>query len=273
MRKTVVIILLFLSIIALLLRFGQEPLGKALGLKSRAGLRITTSEPAKILIDGKEMGSSPFEDQNLTAGKFLITVKLISEASPSGKISWQGYVDLYPGTLTVLNRELANFSTAQSGELITLGQGKGVTVVSIPTDAEVIIDGKSRGRSPLSLRDISEGEHLFIINKDGYLKRNIKPTIVDGFNLTLSVDLAISEIDLTRNPTIPISATARVVVKSTPTGFLRVRSLPNADSNEVSRVKPGETLTLLEEVPNWNRVRLSDGKEGYVSSSYTEKKN
>jgi SH3-like domain-containing protein len=29
---------------------------------------------------------------------------------------------------------------------------------------------------------------------------------------------------------------------------------------------------MLEEIPNWYRVRLSDGKEGYISAAYAQKK-
>jgi uncharacterized protein YgiM (DUF1202 family) len=156
--------------------------------------------------------------------------------------------------------------------VITLESGKGVTVISTPPEAEVLIDGEVKGRTPLTLSSLGPGEHQFIINKDNFLKRSIRATLLDGYNLVIAVDLAIAEADLTKLPVIPITQTAEVIVKKTPTGFLRVRSAPNVGSSEVFQVKPGDTLVLLEEKPNWNRIRTSDGKEGWVSSSYVEKK-
>jgi len=44
------------------------------------------------------------------------------------------------------------------------------------------------------------------------------------------------------------------------------------NGKEIAQVKPGDTLILLEEQGVWFRIRLPDGTEGFVSSSYVEKK-
>lgn len=271
MRKILLFILILLSVISILINFGYQPLIKALGLTPRAGVRITSTKEAKVLFDNREVGSTPFEDENLKEGEYLVTLKE-KGASTSGKILWQGYTKLYGGTLTVVNREISDNPSTSSGEVITLESGQGVTLVSNPPAAEVSMDGRIVGRTPITLPSISGGEHQFILGKDGYLKRSIKATLVEGYNLTLSVDLAISEPDLTKIPTIPVTETQEVIVKKTPTGFLRVRSTPSLDGAEVAKVNPGDSLILLEEIANWDRVRLTDGKEGYVASSYVEKK-
>jgi hypothetical protein len=54
--------------------------------------------------------------------------------------------------------------------------------------------------------------------------------------------------------------------------ILRVRSTASANGQEVGQVKPGDVLTMVEEIPNWYRVRLSDGKEGFISAAYASKK-
>lgn len=272
MRKVSIITLVFLSIVALILRFGANPLIKTLGLEPRAGLRVESNKKAKVLVNGSEVGNTPFQNESMTEGEYLVSLKPDEEATSSVQVSWQGYVKLNGGTLTVVNRELADTQSASSGEVINLEKGNGVTVVSIPTSAVVSMDGKEIGRTPVKLNGVLSGEHQFLISKDNFLKRSIKASLVEGYNLNLSVDLAIAEVDLSKVPTIPTTQTAQVVVRATPTGFLRVRSEANLNSQEVGRVNPGETLVLLEELPNWDRVRLPDGQEGYVSSSYVEKK-
>ena len=119
---------------------------------------------------------------------------------------------------------------------------------------------------------MAAGEHQFVLSKENYLNRSIRATLVDGFSLQISADLAISEADLTRSVTVPVTTSNEVVVKRTPTGFLRVREDATTNAKEITRVSAGETLGLLEEKTGWSRVRMKDGKEGWVSSAYIEKK-
>jgi hypothetical protein len=184
---------------------------------------------------------------------------------------WEGRIKLKDGTLTVVNRELANDVASASGEVLTLEKGQGVTLLSTPNEAEVEIDGKNYGKTS-TLANIPPGQHTFVLSKSGYLKRSIKADVPENFNLTLNVDLALTEADLTDVNTPTITITPKLVVKNTPTGFLRVREKPNLNSKEVAQVKPNDELTLLEEVSTWYRVRLDDGTEGYVSSTYVNKK-
>lgn len=272
MRKVVVVILVFVSLMVLAIRFTTDPLVGILGLKGRAGLRVGSIPRAKVFIDQREVGITPYLNEDLTEGEYLVSLATLAEATGASQLSWQGYVRLNSGTLAVVNRELEASPSASSGEIITLERGRGVTIISHPSNAEAMADGKLLGRTPLTVADLSLGEHQFSISRDSFLKRSFKATVVDGFNLTIQIDLAISEADLTRIPTVPEASSQQITVRETPTGFLRVRASPSVESAEIARVTPGDNLTLLEELPNWQRVRLLDGKEGYVSSAYTEKK-
>ena len=271
MKKVIVILLVFISIISIIFQFGSKPLGKVLGIGSRSGIRVESSQKTTVFLNNQQVGEAPFQDDTLPAGDYLITLKQ-PESTLSAIVAWEGYAKLNPGTLTVVNREITDKKETSSGEIIALEAGSGVTVISTPTDAEVMIDGEVKGRTPVTLPEITPGEHQFIISRDNFLKRSIRAKVLDDFRLVLTVDLAISEADLTKIPSIPITQTAQVVIKPTPTGFLRVREKSNINSKEIAQVKVGETLVLLEEIPNWNRVRLSDGKEGWVAGVYTEKK-
>ncbi len=271
MKKVLLILLVFISLISILIQFGKGPLEKVMGASGRSGLQVDSNIKAKVLIGGKEVGETPFSDNNLTEGELLVSLESAEESSVSA-VPWKGYVKLNPGTLTVVNRNLEGNVQASSGEVITLESGKGVTIVSTPPEAEVTVDGVVVGRTPITLSDMSSGDHQFILSKENFVKRSIRAKLVEGFNLVLTVDLAIAEADLTKLPTVPVSSTAQVVIKNTPTGFLRVRNTPSINAAEVGQVKPGETVVMLEEIPNWYRIRLTDGKEGYISSSYAEKK-
>lgn len=265
MKKILIWVLVLMSLGALIIRFSPKVEEVLFGIKPKSGISIQSSpDGATVALDGKEMGKTPYENRDLEVREYLVKVE-------KEKYEWQGKIKLVAGTITFVNRDLSADITSQAGEILTLKRGKGMTVVSNPSDAEVEIDGKTYGKTPQVL-DISPGEHSFLLTHANYLKRSIKANLPEGFNLTVAVDLPISEADLTSISTPVITQTPEVVVKNTPTGFLRVRDKASTAGVEIAQVKPGDTLILLEEQGAWDRVRLSDSTEGFVSSSYVEKK-
>ena len=61
-------------------------------------------------------------------------------------------------------------------------------------------------------------------------------------------------------------------IRGTAIGTINVRMKPDAKSSRVGHVKNGETYELLETASNgWFKIRLKDGKEGYVSGNMAEK--
>lgn len=264
MRKTVFIILLSISLVVLLVRFGIKPLTALLGYQQRGGIKITSLPSARVFLDDNEVGTTPFQSENLKPGEHGL--KLLSTNS-----DWQGKVNIPAGTLAVVNREISDSIASSSGEVLTLVKGKGAVIVSNPAEALVEIDGKVIGTTPLAATDIAVGEHTFILSHPNYLKRSVRAYVADKLALQMVVDLAITEADLASLPS-STPAITTLIVKDTPTGFLRVRDRPSLSASEISRVSPGDRLTLLEESGSWLRVKTPDNKEGYVASSYIEKK-
>lgn len=271
MRKALLSILVFLSVISIFLQLGSGYIKNVLGQGVKAGVRVESNKAAKVFLNGQEKGSTPFQDDSLKPGDYLISLKDETAATNSSSLFWEGYAKLNEGTLTIVIRDLAEKPEASSGEIISLEKGRGALITSSPSGAEVIVDGQLSGRTPLNLPDLVEGEHQFILSKENFLKRSIRSKVINGLSLNLSVDLAISEPDLTKLPTTAITSSQEVIIKSTPTGFLRVRETPRASGKEIGQVKPKETYILLEELPGWARIRLKDSKEGWVSSAYIQK--
>lgn len=266
MKKALISALVVISLLVLLMRFGEKGAETLLGIRKMSGINILSlPDQATVLLDNKEVGKTPYEDQNLNPREYSIKIE-------KDQLVWQGKVRLNPGRVTVVNRELAKDQASSAGEVLTLEKGSGTTIISNPAGAEVEVDGKSYGATPISLK-LNSGEHTFILSHVDYLKRSIRALQPSDYNLILSVDLSLSEADLTTISTPPITITPEIMVKDTPTGFLRVRDKPSLLGKEIAQVKPGDKLVLLEELPAWDRVRLQDNTEGYVASSYVEKKN
>lgn len=266
MKRIAVWFLVLISLAALLLRFSSKWTEIFFGVKQASGISILSNpSEATVYLDSKEAGKTPYEDKSLDVKEYV--VKIVKD-----KASWSGTIKLTSGTVAVVNRDLSSDSASAAGETLTLDKGKGIIVISSPSESNVEIDGKVSGKTPLTL-DLEAGEHTILISHANYLKRSIRAALPSNFNLTVSVDLALSEADLTTVATPTITQTPEVKVLQTPTGFLRVRDKPNLQGREIAQVNPGDTLVLLEEQGGWDRVRLASGTEGFVASSYVEKKN
>ena len=265
MKKTIIWSLVLLSILVLILRYSSVFAENILGIKQKSGISVLSMpDVATVFLNGQEVGKTPFEDKNLEAKEYIVRI------DKDGAL-YQGNIKLTEGTVTIVNRDLAKDLSSSAGEVLGLRKGKGITVISNPSNADISIDGKIVGKTPLTL-DIGPGEYIILISHPNYLNRSIKSTIPKDFNLIVSVDLALSEADLTQISAPVITQTPEVVVKNTPTGFLRVRDKSSLSGKEIAQVKVGEILILLEEQGGWDRVRLSNGTEGYVSSAYVAKK-
>lgn len=266
MKKTIVWFLVLLSLTALILRFNTKFGEIFLGAKESSGISVI-SDPvdATVFLDGQEVGPTPFNAKNLEVKTYEIKIQ-------KEKLMWQGKVKLSSGTVTVISRDLSLDLASSAGEMLTLEKGSGLTIISSPTESDVTVDGKSAGKTPLTV-NADSGEHTILVSKANYLNRSIRADLPSGFNLTVSADLALSEADLTLVAAPVVAQVTEIVVKKTPTGFLRVRDKPSLNGKELAQVRTGETLVLLEEQGSWDKVRLADGTEGYASAMYMEKKN
>ncbi len=62
-----------------------------------------------------------------------------------------------------------------------------------------------------------------------------------------------------------------VVIKDTPTGFLRVRMEPSTSASEAGRVNPGEKYSLLDTKNAWYQIKFDGKNLGWVSGQYADK--
>ena len=265
MKKTLFLFLLLISVVVLIMKFGEEQFKVLIGVSDKSGINIATfPTAARVFLDNIETGTTPFEGKDLISKEYILKIQ-------KDNLDWEGKVNLNPGVVTLVNRDLALGIASSAGEILTLEKGQGVTVISTPSNADVEIDGKNIGKTPIAV-NIDTGEHTFNISHSNYLNRSIRAQVLKNYNLTMTVDLALSEADLSTPQAPVITKTPQLIVKNTPTGFLRVRDKASLNGKEIAQVKPGDTLILLESLGSWDRVRLSDGTEGFVSSDYVSKK-
>jgi beta-lactamase superfamily II metal-dependent hydrolase len=61
----------------------------------------------------------------------------------------------------------------------------------------------------------------------------------------------------------------QVITRDSVTHFVNIRRMPTASSQAIGRLEPGQRLAYVESAPNWHKVRLSDGQEGFVFKANT----
>lgn len=247
----------------------------------KGALQVTSVPKSKVYLENKLIGTTPFcacdLTQMLSVGDY--TIKLVPQ---DGNLRpFEEKITINKGTLTVVDRTFAD-NGSSDGSIISLNplsdkKDVEVLVISLPDKANVFLDSNPVGITPLLLKQVSESDHDLRLTLDGYKDKSIKIKTASGFKLSSVVFLGVNT-DLTASSAAPISltpsptiVTATVLILNTPTGFLRVREDASISSLQITQVKPGESYELIEEKDSWFKVKLTDGKVGWISSSYATK--
>lgn len=264
----------------------------------KAGIQVTSHPDANVVINGKSVGKTPYYVENTDAGNATIQMTAVD----SGQ-SWEGKVNLVSGTLTTVHREFGttpdkSHSYSLSFEKLTNNKDSSISIISLPNNATVSIDGKPAGFTPLT-SDVNPGPHVFSFTAPGYQDKIVNAAVQEGYRLVLNLTMATMEIVPTPTPTplatpsasitpkptsataitpLPKQATTSAILKpyveilSTPTNFLRVRETASVNAAELAKVNPGDKFPYKEseETTGWYYIEFVKGEWGYVSSQYAK---
>ena len=157
------------------------------------GLSVDSSPPgAKIYLNGFYRNVSPTTFDQLTPGSYTVAFVL------DGYQSYSTLVRISAGTTTNVYATLAPLSTSPNS----------VYVTSDPTNAFVYLDTLYKGKTPLTITDITPGTHLVELNAPGYYTWNTTVSLTGGSTRTVSAQM----VSLT-----PAVTTTVVTVLATPT--------------------------------------------------------
>jgi hypothetical protein len=155
-------------------------------------LKITTNIPTRVYLDNRELGKTPFEEK-VDVGEY--TLRLAPTESTNTISSWQGNVVIRGNIITFINRTMSESELTSAGETLSLekiGSTKAeLTVTSIP-DGQVVVDNELKGMTPITLTDLSAGDHNLAVNSPGFDPRTVKIRLTAGYKLTASLFLALS---------------------------------------------------------------------------------
>lgn len=257
-------------------------------------LRVDSVPVASVFLDNKNIGKTPYKEK-VDAGSY--TLKLVADSTTSQLTSWEGKVDVGQNLLTYVNAALSESELSTAVDVVWLekitSKNSELSVTTSPDGATVLVDDVTKGLTPLTLQDITPGDHTVSITSTGFLTRTLKIKTTPGYRVIANLKLALVSATPTpeASPTEEISPAGKatptkaatssastttppkpyIVVKDTPTGFLRVREEPSTSATEAARVNPGEKYSILDTDNGWYQIRYDNTNTGWVSGQYVEK--
>lgn len=267
-------------------------------------LRVNSEPAASIFLNNVHKGRTPFEGK-VPAGEY--TIKLVSDSPVVDVSPWQGKINVSPNLLTYVNRDLSVLEISSAGEVLWLekisSSQSELLVTTVPDGATIILNDETKGVTPMTIAAVDPGDYSLTVSSPGFLSRTVKVKLTGGYKLNASVQLALSpqntietdtpeatsgsdlnpepspspspdgqEKDKEASPSsdMPDPEKPYVVISSTPTGFLRVRSEPSVLSDEISRVEPGDKFTILDTEKDWYKISYDGKNEGWISGQYAD---
>lgn len=246
----------------------------------KGGVLVTSNPAASVYVNGNLVGKTPYEG-SFDAGE--ISVKIIPDELEAINV-YESKVKIVGGVKTVVKREFKE-GGINWGDIIYFEKGEGknssLSVITVPDNTQVAIDGVTKGFSPYRLNSITQGEHQITISAVGYLDRSLTVNAVAGYKLSIISSLVQDQApkqEEVAGETTEIKTLVEIL--DTPTGFLRVRTAPGAGGSEIHQVSPGEKYTFLEEdeQTGWFKIQvqeaapgLPNGIVGWVSNEFSQK--
>lgn len=242
------------------------------------GVKIETDIKAAVFINGSLVGETPYEGQY--SAETLI-LRLVPEGSTENLIPFETSIKLTPGTETVIKRNFATTEDESSGYIISFEktgeQTASLAAISNPNSVQVQIDGVSRGVTPYSVSTIAPAMHTITIKSGGYKDCSVMVNTIVGYKLVFYAKLGKGENpDNVSVQKIP-EEIKMVKILETPTGLLRVRSLPGTAGEEIAQISSGDNYPYIDTdvATGWIGIQyktpvagLPSGVVGWVSPEY-----
>lgn len=238
-----------------------------------AGVLIEADPASTVYIDGQEVGKTPYE-VNRKPGEISLRIKP-DNVNDIVLDDYETKINLVSGIRTIVKRVFRETEEASSGVVVSFeklgGKESYVTAVSVPDNAQVLIDNKIYGYTPLRVK-VPAGDHNLIVSADKYLEKSLPIRVYAGYKLTVSVKLAKMDAPAVEQEKPVEEIKTKVKIDKTDIGFLRVRQEAGIDFPEVAQVKPDEEYEVIEENEDGSWFKIKSGEvKGWVSGEFVTK--
>ncbi|MBI2034444.1 MAG: PEGA domain-containing protein [Candidatus Levybacteria bacterium] len=161
----------------------------------KGALQITSIPPSDVYLNSELIGKTPI--CKCDAGNMISRGEYVIRLVPNdSRLNYfEEKVVIQKGLLTVVDRVFALGGGSESS-IVSLNpladkNTSQIRIISIPNDAEVLLNNKSLGKTPILLKAVPATEHRLTIRKDGYKEKTTALLTTDGYELTAVMQLAV----------------------------------------------------------------------------------
>ncbi|MBW7955983.1 PEGA domain-containing protein [Patescibacteria group bacterium] len=265
--------------------------------KNQSGLQVLSNDiPSAVYLDGKYVERTPYISKELKPAEYSLEIR----PDDPTYVPYQTKLSLKTGTLTVVNWQPGKRPETSGGvifetEPLRDKKATELLITTIPDGGIIYVDGEAKGLAPVTVRDLSKGEHQFEVKLPSYESITKPINILEGYRVLVTVKLGKQDYVATFSAqTIVSTGSARVASSATgaaptttssrvtgtkvtirPTGFeqdgqevLRVRAESNSSSTEIGFAPVGSSYSFLQEVRDgWIKIQFGN-QVGWVSQQF-----
>ena len=283
---------LIVGCLILLFIFYPSNPGKKRVLKTQAQLSqlsITTNPPsAEIILADSSIGSTPIKNYSLKPGEYSLKIaktdfltvdtSIILKAGNNVNLSVPLRALSIKPDVDIVKRQNASKKNPKVKTTVNAA----IRINSKPSNAEVWINNRLKGNTPLNISNISPGEHRFTLKKDGFSDYSKQYNLTSGKNNDVLINLTpiVGELYITTDPSsatifldgVPLdNSKTPASFKNIPAGdhIIEIKKAGYATVSKDIIIKEGETLKttiiltqltgkLSVQVRPWGEIFIND---------------
>lgn len=261
-------IMFFFGIIIFLALIGGVVWFLRLRTPKQGELKVESQPAASVFLNDKHIGRTPIGKTSYRLDSGEYTIKIVPDAGVSSYASFQDKIKISPNTITYVDVMLSENELTSSSYILWLekmsGKNAELSVVTTPDAATVLLDDDPKGTSPLTISDISVGEHTLVLISRGFLTRTLKVKTSAGYRLMVNAKLALdpgrsvlgestASPSGTLTPTVSPKASSSASPKTSPTASPKTTPTPTKGTTGADPEKP--FITVKDNEYGFLRVR------------------
>ncbi len=161
----------------------------------KSGLQVLSSDvPSSVYLDAKYLDHTPYINKDLKPAEYSLEVR---PDDPSF-VPYQTKLSLKKGVLTVVDWKPGKRPETSGGvifetEALRDKKASELSITTIPDGGIIYVDGEAKGFAPVTVTNLSKGEHQFEVKLPSY-EAIAKPiNILEGYRLLVTVKLGKQE--------------------------------------------------------------------------------
>lgn len=208
--------------------------------RNNAGLQVLSNDiPSSVYLDGKYVEKTPYIQKELKAGDYSVEIR----PDDTTFVPYQTKVSLKKGMLTVISWKPGKRPETSGGvvfetEALQNNKATELIITTIPDGGIIYVDGVAKGFAPVTVQDLSPGEHQFEVKLPSYEPQTHPINMLEGYRILVTAKLGKQDYQSPR-PQATTSATPLPSVTTSPSPS----ASPSTSASPSPKLSPSPAAT------------------------------